>query len=139
MFTIEQAARMYSIPLIDYHRGSGVLIGSGAGTMMAVMDQALELRWCVDVDSFDKRSRLADFLLMAERVVSPIVVAGWFSITDPAPIRRAIAGLRTPPVCYGGNVRLTTDPTEATSMQELLDQLEDRRERTARRRAIVAL
>jgi hypothetical protein len=87
-------ARGYRIPLIDYSRpSSGLLVSSGAGCMMAAMDSCPALRWCLDIDQLAPESRLAQFLAAAEHLARPIAVLGWFSITDPVPLRAALAGL----------------------------------------------
>lgn len=97
-------ARGYRIPLIDYgpdREGdrAGLLISSGCGTMMAVMDACPAFRWCLDIDaigqSVQRTSSLTNFLLAAERYVQPLGVVGWFSITDPEPLRRSLRRLRT--------------------------------------------
>ena len=42
----------YRVDLIDYGRDTGgLLISSGCGTMMAVMDHAPALRFCLDIDA----------------------------------------------------------------------------------------
>jgi hypothetical protein len=50
VLTLEEAARLYHIPLHDYGpgRGQGALVAVGSGLMLAVMDQATCLRWAVD-------------------------------------------------------------------------------------------
>jgi len=123
--TLPQAARLYGAPVIDYERESrGLLVSSGAGIMMAVMDEVPTLRWCVDIDRMPSHERLPDFLLMAERVCEPLAVCGWFSLTDPTPLRRAIEGLADPSrcFCYGGNIRFGAG-TECGTMRELLGRL----------------
>lgn len=123
MFTVAQAARLYGIDLIDYERPSrGLLVSSGAGIMMGVMDEARTLRWCVDVDSLKPTARLDQFLVMAERLCDPVAICGWFSITDPRPLRAAIAGMTQPPICYGGNVRFGVG-RESDTLRSFLDQL----------------
>jgi hypothetical protein len=118
-FTLEQAARLYQIPLIDYERPSkGLLVGSGAGTMMATMDALPCLRWCFDIDRLPTHDHLGDFLLMAEPTVWPIVVVGWFSLTNPEPLQAAIAALRLPPFTYAGDRRL--GGIECPSLGELV-------------------
>lgn len=96
-----QLARAYRVPVIDYQRrGEGLLVSSGAGIMAAVMDAAPCLSWCVDVDELREGHRFADWLLWSERVATRIVIVGWFSITDPAPLRAAIRELQRVPLCY---------------------------------------
>lgn len=102
---------MYDVPLIDYGRGAGTLVSSGCGIMMAVMGQT-SLRYCVDIDRMKSQERLGDFMLMAEQHSPPLAVCGWFSLTEPRPLREAIAALRTQPITYGGGgVHLSDDQT----------------------------
>jgi hypothetical protein len=108
-FTIAQASRLYAVPLTDYGpaRGDGLLVSSGCGMMMSVMDEVPALRWCVDLDAVhDKRSRIGDFLLVAETLASPIGVCGWFSISDPEPLRAAVRAMTRRPIVYCGNIKL---------------------------------
>lgn len=88
MFTPEIAARMYGLPpLIDYGsgRGRGVLVASGSGIMMAVMDSVPSLRWCVDVDAaYLRKPRLVEFVDLCLGIDSYVALAGWFSISDPS-------------------------------------------------------
>ena len=100
---------MYGVPVIDYgraHERQGILVSSGCGIMMAVMDQ-VPLRYCVDVDTLKTPSaRLGDFLLMSEHVCPPVAVCGWFSLHDPRPLRAALAALLRPIVYAGGGTQL---------------------------------
>lgn len=114
VLTLDQASRLYHIPLTDYgawgddSRGNGLLVSSGCGMMMATMDCVPALRWCVDTDDLRgrKSARIDDFLLVAQYLATPLGVCGWFSISDPAPLRRAVEALSRPVVVYTGNVRL---------------------------------
>lgn len=84
-------ARAYGVAeMIDYGRGSGLLLASGSGTMMAVMDLCPQLRWCMDID-VNRQARLGGLLAWATRFCSPICIAGWFSITSPAGLKVALA------------------------------------------------
>ena len=95
--------------------------------MMAAMDCVEHLRWCVDIDTLrDPRARLADFLLVAERHVDPLAVCGWFSISDPRPLRDAVLGFERPAVVYTGNVVLGV-PGEVRSFTAFLEALQARR------------
>jgi hypothetical protein len=128
VLTLKQAARLYHVPITDYAlhdepdaRGEGLLVSSGAGMMMAAMDCCPKLRWCVDIDGLRDRpsARVADFMLMAERVAEPIAVCGWFSITDPKPLRDAVLGLTKTAIVYTGNIRLRV-PGEVLSFREFI-------------------
>jgi hypothetical protein len=122
VLTLEQASNLYAIPLTDYgpSKGAGLLVSSGCGMMLAIMDCCSMLRWCVDIDGVrDQRARLADFLLCAEKVVAPLAVCGWFSISDPKPLRDALMALAGPVVVYGGNVRFGV-PGEAETLERFI-------------------
>lgn len=94
------------VNLIDYGpaRGRSVLLGSGTGLMMAIMDQVPEFRWCADLDL---GGHALDFAILAAPNVRALGLAGWFSITSPAAFV-AVAGaeLGCKVLTYGGNVRL---------------------------------
>lgn len=85
--TPAQLGRAYDTPpVIDYgpHRGPGLLLATGAGLMLAVMDQLTTCRWAVDLGG--GRGHRADLGSWAEAVddVVPLVVAAtWFTVTDP--------------------------------------------------------
>ena len=136
-FTLEQASRLYGVPLTDYEqldydehghtgaRGAGLLVSSGAGMMMSVMDCCPSLRWCVDVDGLRdrRRVRVADFILCAERSASPLAICGWFSITDPRELVGAVRGLTRPAIVYLGNLRLGL-PGEVDSFREFVSAID---------------
>jgi hypothetical protein len=83
---IRQVARGYRIDLIDYERpSSGLLVTSGSGILLAVMDVCPVYRWCFDQDELDAGVDLAGFLTWADRFCSPVGMAGWFNVTDPEP------------------------------------------------------
>jgi hypothetical protein len=86
-------AKGYRLDLHDYggHRGAGLLVSSGAGSMMAIMDHAPSLRWCLDIDHLPREGRLAGLLACAAHLPEVLVAfAGWFSITNPKPLFLAI-------------------------------------------------
>jgi hypothetical protein len=127
MLTIPEAAKMYRIPLTDfgpegwgeYPCRRGVLVSSGAGIMSAVMDQ-VPFRYCVDTDELRGRLHwLADFMLMAYAVDPMLGVCGWFSYTDPEPLRAALEALPFPAPCYFGNVRVDL-PKECVSLYDFV-------------------
>jgi hypothetical protein len=101
-------AAIFDVPLADYgvsSRGRGLLIGSGAGVLMAVMDVAPKFRFAVDLDQCRGREdRLRDFVraLDGNGLVDLIAVCGWFSISDPKEIAGALAGLSAPVLVYAG-------------------------------------
>jgi hypothetical protein len=86
------------VPLVDYGReGNWMLISSGAGIMMAIMDAEPRFRWCVDIDGIRDTRRFVRWAQWAEHFVGRVAVAGWFSLTDPALLRSAVISLRVPP------------------------------------------
>lgn len=112
MFTVEQAARFYRVPLVDYGahdagRGRGVLLSSGCGIGMAVMDQLPELRWFCDLDAVHESdgARAVDFAILAHRAASVLALCGWFSLHSPD-VFRAILQACPKALAYGGNVDL---------------------------------
>ncbi len=116
---IEDASRLSGIDgLIDYGsaRGRALLIASGSGIMMSVMDAESSFRWCVDSDVCG--GNIVDFAILAARHVSYIGLAGWFSITDPAAFREIMScELKCPTIAYGGNVLLGV-----ATLREFLDE-----------------
>ena len=97
---------IFGVYPVDYQRASyGLLIGSGAGTMMAVMDHAPQFRFALDADQYRGREdRLCDWIraLDRNRLVDLVVVCGWFSISDPVPLAGALDTLSAPTVVYSG-------------------------------------
>lgn len=95
--SVEELARFFGVPLIDYRRESGgVLIASGCGIMMAAMDEAPCFRWCVDADSmrWGPPWRIEWFMTALDRntTIELLGVVGWFSLDRPTYLQ---AGLRT--------------------------------------------
>lgn len=97
---------IFGIYPADYSRASyGLLIGSGAGTMMAVMDIAPRFRFALDADHYRGREdRVCDWLRAMDRngLVDLVAVCGWFSISDPAPLAGALGTLSAPTIVYSG-------------------------------------
>ncbi len=92
--TIPRLARAYGVLLYDAEDGEeAIIVSSGAGCMSAAMD-SLRFRYCMDIDQLTPRSRLSDFLLWCERILLRVVVVGWFSLTDPEPLRQALSGIK---------------------------------------------
>lgn len=104
---IQRVSSGYGIPVLDYARpGTWLLLGSGCGLMMAVMDAETQFRWCLDLDSLrDTRAPWAEWLAIMERVTDRICVAGWFSITNPAPLVQALGTLTRIPLVYAGQLQ----------------------------------
>lgn len=91
-----------------------MLLSSGSGIMMAVMDVAPEFRWCADVD---ERGHPLDFAILINRDVVALGVLGWFSISNPDQFQKiAAATLACQVIAYGGNVSLG-----CVSLREFID------------------
>lgn len=97
---------IFGVHPVDYRRASyGLLIGSGSGTMMGVMDVALRFRFALDADQYRGREdHLCDWIRAMDRncLVDLIAVCGWFSITDPVPFAGALGTLSAPTIVYSG-------------------------------------
>ena len=110
-WTVAMASRFYRVPLVDlgtsFRDGSGerrgVLLGSGCGLMMALMD-TLPFRYCRDTDDIREildTESFRSFCQMADEVEG-IALAGWFSFSDPTPLVAAFRMLPRAPVYSGG-------------------------------------
>lgn len=73
-----------------------ILICAGTGLMLSMMDECPRLRWCVDVDGLDaaQLAKLTDWMRCINNVVDLIVVAGWYSSTNPVPLAMAVRRVR---------------------------------------------
>jgi len=103
MGDLSLACRLFGIRVIDYERpAKGLLIGSGAGIMLAVMDACPNLRLCLDVD--ECAGDLACWLRCLARngLIDLLAIAGWFSITDPAVLAGAVRAVPVPTLIYVG-------------------------------------
>jgi hypothetical protein len=123
VLTVAQAARMYDVPLIDYgDLFRGVLIGSGCGLMMGLMDE-LPIRYCIDADTMRGREwRLVEFIRFAERAEG-VAVAGWFSYSDPTPLVEALTG--SPAPVYSGHIVLPL-PGHTSDLREFVERCWER-------------
>jgi len=110
MLGVGQIGRMAGLDVCDYGRrdSSGVLVASGTGLMMGLMDAAPCLRWCLDLDT-SKDDRAKEFFLrLIQTEAAPIVIAGWWMISDPTPVRNALrAYQRVDHVLVHANVELS--------------------------------
>lgn len=91
VITPEQLADAYSVPgVIDYgpDRGTGLLLATGAGLMMSAMDMLPRVRWAVDVGG--GRGLDPDWLEACAECTTHLVVAAWFTVTNPGPFARAL-------------------------------------------------
>lgn len=100
MSLINIIAKSMGVPLIDYgsHRGAGILLSSGSGIMMAMMDACPCLRWCVDIDEPAKDAER--WLAQVSVEARPVVAVGWFSISPSDRMRRLLASCRIQPMTY---------------------------------------
>lgn len=117
---VRRIAAGYGLPLADYRRHSaGLLIGSGCGIMMAVMDECPCYRWCFDQDEVPGGFDLAGVLAWLSRYCSPVGLAGWFTVSDPARIAAALRELPVPPLVYAGHRHLGVG-AEAASLADFI-------------------
>lgn len=116
---------IFGLPVVDYQRASfGLLLGSGSGTMMAIMDQSSRFRFALDIDQCRGREdHLADWLRALDRnaLVDLVALAGWFSISDPTLVARALKTLRTPVAVYSG-AGLRADAFAGLPLSDTLDE-----------------
>lgn len=128
MDAVEVAAKLCDVEVIDYwqphdHRGDGVIVGSGCGVMMAIMDHCPTLRWATDMDSLP-RGRWAEFIDAVALNRQPVVLAGWFSHTSPSVFREAAARHGARVFVYGGSKRIG-GAREATTLAELISMVNE--------------
>lgn len=105
---VRAIAAGYSLDVIEYDRdGDAILISSGCGIMMAVMDEVPRIKWCVDIDRTGCDARLRDFIQWAHYFLCmPVFIVGWFSITDPDPLRSLVISIRGDAIAYTPSVEL---------------------------------
>lgn len=116
MTSVELAGRLCAVPIIDWNRGEGVLIGSGCGMMMAIMDET-QLRWAVDSDSA-LGANWQDFIDAMVMNGHRVVLAGWFSNSSPRIFSCALE--RHPDLLvYGGSFKFGS-ANEAESLEDLI-------------------
>lgn len=124
---------IFGISIFDYRRPSyGLLIGSGAGIMMSVMDCAPRFRYALDIDHFrGEEDRLRGWIRAVDKnkLVDLIALCGWFSITDPKCIAGALENLSAPVVIYSGG-GLGREIFAKLPLVETLDELLRRVEQT---------
>lgn len=139
MISVEELARAYRVPLLDYgqDRGGALLVSSGCGIMMAAMDQSRHLRWCLDIDRLDQTTDLVSFAVAAQRQLTDVAMCGWFSLTDPRLFRELAGVLERAPVVYAAPTRLGV-AREVASLDAMLGEL-DAAASGARRPMIVGM
>lgn len=125
-------AAWLGVPLIDYRRpGDAVLVSSGCGIMMSIMDQVPRYRWSVDADAMRSLPpwRIEWFITAIDRNTDvPLLgVAGWFSLDDPTYLRAGLEAVRRMRTCsysggigaFSGEARTLSDFVRASLASEL--------------------
>lgn len=100
-------AGFFGFDLIEYRRpAASLLIASGSGLMLALMDACPRFRWCLDIDTRRELGRRVPELLVAfdrNCGFDLIAIAGWFSIDAPSSLREGMARIKaTPCIGYSG-------------------------------------
>jgi hypothetical protein len=99
--------RVYGVPVIDWgRRGDSLLVAVGFGIMMATMDSAPGLAWAADVGGGAVYPRLGDWLEASAQTVRRVVLVGWFSLSDPRPLAKALARVPAERLLAWSNVPL---------------------------------
>lgn len=113
-------AKYFGFDLIDYKRwGDGVLIASGCGIMMSIMDAVPRYQYCIDVDSFrENQSRLPQLLSALDKncQFKLIGIAGWFSLDQPTMLQQGQQRItNTHCVTYSGGYKAFINETSTLS------------------------
>lgn len=103
---IARIEREFGVNVADYGRHSrGLLLSSGCGLMMAAMDEAIALRYAMDLDQFVGNHELARAPLRAiaaDRLID-FVALTWFTVSSPHAIADILQTEATvPKVVYCG-------------------------------------
>ena len=106
-----EIAKYFGFDLIDYDRqGDSLLISSGAGVMMAIMDAVPRFKYCIDIDSYRHITNRVPQLISALDLncnLGIIGIAGWFSIDEPKALQEGINKIkRTKCISYSGNYKV---------------------------------
>jgi len=103
------------VEFIDYERdGTGVIVCSGSGIGMGLMDVLTECRYLIDLDTY-RTDKTIDWeciaVILSLRVKpSVVVMAGWFTIDEPLAFNRFERGVLVPKFVYrGGGVESLSD------------------------------
>jgi hypothetical protein len=92
---IDNSISNFGVEFADYGRQStGILLSSGCGIGMALMDVCLELNYFVDIDSYRFKPVDWESLMVTLSVAKPqvIVLAGWYTIDRPLSMEAAARG-----------------------------------------------
>lgn len=110
-------ASYFGFELFEYDRlADSILIASGSGLMMAIMDNCPSFKWCLEVDNFRNISHRIPNLITAfdkNCQLNIIAIAGWFSIDNP---KFLVEGqkkiLEKKSVCYSGGFNVFQNECE---------------------------
>lgn len=85
---IELVSKIYKIPIIDYgeSRGEGVLICTGSGLMMSIMDINKSIRYCIETKDLINIINAKYWIMELQSCTPFIIFAGWLSVTKPESI-----------------------------------------------------
>ena len=116
-------AQYFGFELHDYKRaGDSILIASGSGLMMAIMDAVPRFRWCIDIDSHRDITHRVPTLMSALDIncqFKAIAVAGWFSVDKPHTLQQGISKVtRAHCITYSGG--LGVFPNEHHTLSEYI-------------------
>lgn len=112
----------YDVDIINYNRnGSALLIGSGCGITLGIMDSILKIGYSLDIDSYRDREHLIDWetigVIIDHAGFSFIAMAGWFTLDTPVIFEKLQKAIKkTPLYNYEGGGQL--------SLKEFLSNIE---------------
>lgn len=125
---IQAIKDLFDVEFIDYGKGDSILITSGAGIGMALMDVLLNVRYLLDIDSY--RFNFIDWesigAILSAAKPKKIIFAGWFSLDKFDNINKIAESIIDIP-CYsytGGIDDLNEFITRVNSDQRVLTPLE---------------
>lgn len=106
---VDKIYRGFGVELIDYDRqGLGVVISSGCGLGLAIMDVLPTARYFVDIDRYRTRSLDWEAVGVLLRCGNPsfVVLVGWYTIDVPQAMNAIELGLKgAPSYRYDGGGR----------------------------------
>jgi hypothetical protein len=114
----------FGFDLHDYKRiGDSILIASGSGLMMAIMDAVPRFKYCIDIDNHRNiNQRVPNYLTALDLncKFSIIAIAGWFSIDNPDMLQQGISKINNAQcITYSGGYKVF--PNECISLNDLID------------------